>query len=69
MVIAGVGHVQGRFGVPDRGIEARTGCAPFVIVPGRPNRSDDTGGCLGLIYLCLSADGDWAWYTEQELML
>lgn len=66
MVIAGVGHVQGRYGIPDR-IQARTGAAPFVIVPQVVEWSEDTG--LPRVDKPLSyADGDWGWYTEQELL-
>ena len=65
VVIAGVGHVAGRVGIPDR-ISRRVKEEPFVIVP----QSVDWIASSGLPDVALppsSDDCDWAWYTEREL--
>lgn len=65
-VIAGVGHVRGRMGIPDRIAKRTNGLHPFVIVPEQVEWSQDTG--LPIIEKPLgSDDADWAWYTEQEI--
>lgn len=65
-VIAGVGHVRGRMGIPDRIAKRTKGLHPFVIVPEQVEWSKDTG--LPIIDEPLgSDDADWAWYTEQEI--
>ena len=62
LVIAGIGHVMGRTGIPDR-IEKRTNKAPFVILPQEVGWSKVSG--LPDITLPLGAqDCDWGWYTE-----
>lgn len=66
LVIAGVGHVAGRAGIPDR-IEARVGFSPFVIVPQVVKWSEESG--LPDVETPLGRDeGDWAWYTEYEIL-
>lgn len=66
LVIAGVGHVAGRAGIPDR-IEARIGFSPFVIVPQVVPWSSESG--LPDVNTPLATeDGDWAWYTESEIL-
>lgn len=64
IVIAGVGHVLGRVGIPDR-ITARTNLKPFVIVPQQVEWTSeglpDVKAPLG------PSDCDWCWYTETEL--
>ena len=65
VVIAGVGHVAGRVGIPDR-ISRRVKEEPFVIVP----QSVDWIASSGLPDVALpptSDDCDWALYTEREL--
>ena len=65
-VIAGVGHVKGRVGIPDR-IAKRTNTRPFVIVPEQVDWLSDTG--LPDIEVPLQKnDCDWAWYTEPEIV-
>lgn len=65
VLIAGIGHILGRSGIPDR-IAKRTRHSPFVIVPQEVAWSDDTG--LPELDSPLTAtDCDWAWYTEIEL--
>ena len=62
LVIAGVGHVLGRAGIPDR-IEKRTKKVPFVILPQEVGWGKVSG--LPDITLPLGAqDCDWGWYTE-----
>ena len=61
-VIAGLGHIMGRSGIPDR-IARRTKATPFVIVPQQVGWSSDTG--LPDIDTPLGKDAcDWCWYTE-----
>lgn len=61
LVIAGIGHVQGRVGIPDR-IAKRTGRAPFVVLP---QQVDWTEGGLPNIREPLGIEAaDWIWYTE-----
>ena len=65
VVIAGVGHVAGRVGIPDR-ISRRVKEEPFVIVP----QSVDwiaSSGLPDVVIPLTSDDCDWAWYTEREL--
>ena len=65
VVIAGVGHVAGRVGIPDR-ISRRVKAEPFVIVPLAVDWIASSG--LPDVTLPLSLDDcDWAWYTEREL--
>jgi uncharacterized iron-regulated protein len=65
VVIAGVGHVAGRVGIPDR-ISRRTKAETFVIVPQPVDWIASSG--LPDVNLPLTADDcDWAWYTEREL--
>lgn len=62
LVIAGVGHVLGRVGIPDR-IKRRTGKDPFVIVPQQVSWSARTG-LPDIAQPLTRQDADWAWYTE-----
>lgn len=65
MVVAGIGHVMGRVGIPNR-IRSRTGKEPFVISPFEVNWNDDNG--LPQVDVPPSKDEcDWIWYTEHEL--
>ena len=65
VVIAGVGHVAGRVGIPDR-MSRRLKEKPFVIVPQPVDWIASSG--LPDVALPLNADDcDWAWYTEREL--
>jgi uncharacterized iron-regulated protein len=67
VVIAGVGHVAGRVGIPDR-ISRRVKSDPFVIVPQQVDWIASSG--LPDVTLPLSIeDCDWAWYTERELVV
>lgn len=64
-VIAGVGHVLGRAGIPDR-IQRRTSRSAFVIVPQQVAWARETG--LPEVSAPPSvADCDWAWFTQREL--
>lgn len=65
IVIAGVGHVIGRVGLPDR-ISRRTGQAPFVIVPLEVDWLES--GLPDIESPLTSEDCDWAWYTEKEII-
>lgn len=66
VVIAGVGHVIGRVGIPDR-IAQRCRESPFVIVPQEVAWSRESG--LPDVEKPLSlAECDWAWYTQRELL-
>ena len=66
VVIAGVGHVAGRVGIPDR-ISKRVKVDPFVIVPLSVDWIDSNG--LPDVQIPLSTDDcDWAWYTVKELV-
>lgn len=64
IVIAGVGHVIGRVGLPDR-ISRRTGQAPFVIVPLEVDWLES--GLPDIEKPLTNDDCDWAWYTEKEI--
>eukprot|EP01038_Epipyxis_sp_PR26KG_P008740 gene8740-11810_t len=65
IIIAGLGHIQGRVAIPDR-INKRTNSSPFVIVPQQVDWSEESG--LPLVAQPLTqSDCDWAWYTEKEL--
>jgi uncharacterized iron-regulated protein len=65
VVIAGLGHIAGRVGIPDR-ISRRTKAAPFVIVPQQVDWNDENG--LPDVQAPLTTeDCDWAWYTEKEI--
>eukprot|EP01039_Chlorochromonas_danica_P011223 gene11223-12520_t len=59
VVVAGLGHIQGRLAIPDR-IAKRHQTRPFVIVPQAVSWSKDTG--LPMISAPLSQrDADWVW--------
>ena len=62
LVVAGLGHVLGRTGIPDR-IRKRTGQEPFVILPQQVQFSDITG-LPDVITPMTSEDADWVWYTS-----
>ena len=67
LVIAGVGHVLGRSGIPDR-IQKRSHSKnpPFVILPQQVGWQEASG--LPDITVPLTiAECDWAWYTEGAL--
>jgi hypothetical protein len=64
-VIAGLGHVQGRVGLPDR-IRKRTNKTPFVIVPQQVDWLDN--GLPDIERPLTFDDCDWAWYTEKEIV-
>jgi len=64
LVIAGLGHVLGRTGIPDR-IRKRTGQDPFVILPQQVQFSEITG-LPNVITPMSSSDADWIWYTQEE---
>jgi uncharacterized iron-regulated protein len=64
VVIAGVGHVLGRVGIPDR-IQKRTQKKSFVIVPQQV--SWDSAGLPDVDLPLTSDDCDWCWYTELPL--
>lgn len=64
IVIAGLGHVLGRVGIPDR-IEKRSNLQSFVIVPQQVQWSTEG---LPLVTKPLThKDCDWAWYTEETV--
>ena len=74
VVIAGVGHVAGRVGIPDRihrrlgdsKVYGRMGGNPFVVVPSGVNWNSESG--LPDVVLPPSADDcDWTWFTEKEI--
>ena len=65
-VIAGVGHVKGRLGIPDR-IARRTNTKPFVIVPEQVDWLSDTG-LPDIDAPLMEEECDWAWYTEPEIV-
>jgi uncharacterized iron-regulated protein len=65
VVIAGVGHVAGRVGIPDR-IGKRLNAEPFVIVPQQVDWVA-TSGLPDVAMPLELEDCDWAWYTEKEL--
>ena len=64
-VIAGLGHIVGRRGIPDRIKKKVSGdINPFVIVPQQVDWSVETG--LPNIDAPLTVEEcDWAWYTES----
>ena len=64
-VIAGLGHIVGRRGIPNRiKKRVRGDKDPFVIVPQQVDWSVETG--LPDIDTPLSIEEcDWAWYTES----
>merc|ERR1711871_192528 len=65
-VIAGLGHVKVRVGIPDRIASRTKNIKPFVIVPEQVDWSFETG--LPDIDAPLKKDDcDWAWYTEQVI--
>mmetsp|Transcript_19954 Transcript_19954/g.33388 ORF Transcript_19954/g.33388 Transcript_19954/m.33388 type:complete len:382 (-) Transcript_19954:558-1703(-) len=64
VVIAGLGHVQGRVAIPDR-IYRRTRAEPFVIIPQPVNWSKSNG--LPIVNAPLPrSEADWIWYTQGE---
>lgn len=65
-VIAGIGHVKGRVGIPNRIAQLTKGIKPFVIVPEQVTWSSETG-LPDIDYPLKVEDCDWAWYTEQEI--
>jgi hypothetical protein len=74
VVIAGVGHVAGRVGIPDRihrrlagsSVYGRSGGQPFVVVPEQVDWNESSG--LPDVAAPLTIDDcDWAWYTEKQL--
>ena len=64
IVIAGLGHVLGRVGIPDR-IEKRSNLQSFVIVPQQVQWS--TEGLPLVTKPLTNKDCDWAWYTEETV--
>lgn len=66
VLIAGLGHIQGRVAIPDR-IYKRTSSTPFVIVPQPVKWSKESG--LPIVSEPLSrSDADWVWYTQREIV-
>jgi hypothetical protein len=67
VVIAGLGHVAGRVGIPDRiARRVKSDSMPFVIVPQQVDWNVENGLPEVVSPLTVS-DCDWAWYTEREL--
>jgi uncharacterized iron-regulated protein len=65
LVVAGVGHIQGRLGIPNR-LARRLDEPTFVVVPQQVDWSGETG--LPIIDEPLNAqDADWVWYTEGSI--
>ena len=62
LVIAGIGHVQGRVGIPDR-IAKRTGQAPFVVLPQQVGWTE--GGLPDIKEPLGKEAADWIWYTQD----
>lgn len=75
VVIAGVGHVAGRVGIPDRihrrlaGSSAygRSGGQPFVVVPQQVDWNEQSG-LPEVVAPPSSDDCDWAWFTQKNLL-
>ena len=67
-VIAGLNHVAGRNGIPNRiSRRVRPNPEPFVIVPKQVSWSDESG--LPDIRSPPSVkECDWAWFTEREIL-
>jgi hypothetical protein len=65
VVIAGLGHVQGRVGIPDRISKRVQGKPPFVIVPQEVDWLDN--GLPDVERPLSYQDCDWAWYTERAI--
>lgn len=68
VIIAGSGHVLGRYGIPNRLLKRLPigQSDPFVVVP---QQVDWLSNGLPDIDLPLSkTDCDWAWYTEKEIV-
>jgi uncharacterized iron-regulated protein len=65
IVIAGLGHIKGRVGIPDR-IARYTGINPFVIVPYQTEWNDETG-LPDILVPPSQSDCDWVWFTEKEI--
>jgi len=65
VIIAGIGHVLGRVGIPDR-IQKRTQKRSFVIVPQQV--AWDSEGLPDVDIPLTNNDCDWAWYTETEIL-
>lgn len=65
VVIAGVGHVTGRVGLPDR-ITRRANEDTFVIVP-QPVDWIAASGLPDVAQPLTAEECDWAWYTQKEL--
>ena len=65
VVIAGVGHVAGRVGLPDR-ITRRVNEDTFVIVP-QPVDWIAASGLPDVAQPLTADECDWAWYTQKEL--
>mmetsp|Transcript_38115 Transcript_38115/g.38803 ORF Transcript_38115/g.38803 Transcript_38115/m.38803 type:complete len:385 (-) Transcript_38115:174-1328(-) len=66
-VIAGVNHVAGRSGIPDR-IKKRTRKDSFVIVPKQVEWYSDSG-LPNVVAPPSPAECDWAWFTQREIDL
>lgn len=64
-VIAGVGHISGRTGIPKR-IFRRLRTDPFVIVPHQVSWSPESG-LPDIMAPPSISECDWAWYTEKEI--
>lgn len=67
VIIAGLGHVLGRVGIPDR-IQSKggvNGLKPFVVAPQKVAWT--AGGDLPIVdKLWTSSDADWIWYNKDE---
>jgi len=65
VVLAGVGHVQGRVGIPDR-VEKRTSVKTYTVVPNSvPWPAIGSGGFPDVKGPVSSREGDWVLYTRQ----
>jgi len=65
LVIAGVGHIKGRVGMPDR-VQKRTGQVPFVIVP-QQVKWDDEFNLPDVAIPPGPDEAEWIWFTEPAL--
>merc|ERR1719401_1382008 len=65
VVLAGVGHVQGRVGIPDR-VEKRTSVKTYTVVPNSvPWPAVGSGSFPDVKAPVSPREGDWVLYTRQ----
>lgn len=71
VTIAGVGHIAGRVGIPDRISKRIKNADPFVIVPQQVDwiKSNGLPDVPDITLPLSSEDCDWGWYTEKELIV